>query len=1257
MNQSRNRPGASAPGLAGLGLYLLLLLPGVAAAQQVSTIAHGQGAPEALTHEPDGRALVAAQGRIYRLFEFNAEPLVVAGTGVRGFAGDGGPATQAQIGEVGAIVSMWDGAIVFADTSNHRIRRIDADGTISTIAGNGSASPSGDGGPATTAGLPSPQGLAPSADGGLYVSSGNRIRFISSGGVIGAFAGDEVAGHVNGDSASARFDRPGALAAVNDGGPGLLVADRGNLRIRMIALQTGQVSDIAGNGSDGYAGESGRALDLPLGEVSGMTGVASIYATIAGSHRIVRISPYYGDIAPFAGTGTAGSTGDGGPAAQARFSSPAALASLDSSVNPGTVLVADVGNARVRRIAFMDRQPATPVPPTAQAGNAQARLVFESWPEPLQIRPEAYEVRATPGGRVESVPDLQAFQFEGLENGQAYTFALRAIYPGGPSAWSAESNSVTPFAPQIPTVADASIAEGDAGETALDFTISVPEPAPEDLLVYYVTTETGTADLSDFTAEGVYQVTIPAGQTSATYTVRILGDTTPEIDETFTVELRDGAGQVFASATGTILNDDGATDTTFYGVPDRFTLIENAAESSLDVLANDRRRNGDLAGGRLELLAAPANGSAWVDDRGSPADASDDVLQYRPDGDWSGVDTLVYRACDAANACYQETAAVRVTLDDPLSIITRGQSGRSFGEAGSPRAMSDIRYMATPLATPRAELFNVEADPRPSTPWEAGLSGTVTRLYTLPAPADAQASSWRIHARFGWNGGQRVFGYVGVDANGDGQPSADEVRCAATMRSDEEFCDFPLAHPGTGPVVYWVMVHNAQAWPADVDVHVAAVPMIASDGSVVATGPARVDAGDALAYIVSYNDPSIIEGELAVGYVRVFDGQQEVDSLPVTVEVDADPSTNSGSALSSGSPYAMRLLPGQAHDRLFVDVPAGASELRVTIASAEDVDLYVAKASPSADIAAIGSAPSRASADASAVGPGGNETLSVSGAALSPGRWYVTPVNSDEDLASVTITATVTSAATPVVRPGSYFNAGRSGHGIFLYPAGNQWAGIWYTYGYGGRPTWYYAQGPRPGADGIWRAPVYHSAWIGNGNRLTRIGQVMVTPTGPDQFTFTHEVHGLTGSEPMSALGRGCPTYSGLPVDASSHWFDPATAGAGFSVQLWPQYEFYAAFVYDKQGSARFLSAESTFAGQAEATLSLEQLRGTPPTSFWQGTPMRFPVGTLRRTFAGGTLAGIDVSATFTDGVTGTWSASSTLQPLGGEGTTQGCAP
>ena len=210
---------------------------------------------------------------------------------------------------------------------------------------------------------------------------------------------------------------------------------------------------------------------------------------------------------------------------------------------------------------------------------------------------------------------------------------------------------------------------------------------------------------------------------------------------------------------------------------------------------------------------------------------------------------------------------------------------------------------------------------------------------------------------------------------------------------------------------------------------------------------------------------------------------------------------------------------------------------------------------------------------ASATGPSGDETLVLQAPTLTEGRWYViarTPSGLPVDY-RLRVTLEGTQAPTP---PGSYYNPQRPGHGLFLYPAGNQWAGLWYAYAAQGLPTWYYAQGPKPGADGIWHAPLYHSVWTGTGNRLTPIGHVTVTPNGPDAFTFTHEVHGLTGSEPMAALGRGCPTYAGLPVDASSHWFDPASAGSGFSVQLWTQYEYYAAFVYDGQGSARFLAAE-----------------------------------------------------------------------------------
>ena len=156
--------------------------------------------------------------------------------------------------------------------------------------------------------------------------------------------------------------------------------------------------------------------------------------------------------------------------------------------------------------------------------------------------------------------------------------------------------------------------------------------------------------------------------------------------------------------------------------------------------------------------------------------------------------------------------------------------------------------------------------------------------------------------------------------------------------------------------------------------------------------------------------------------------------------------------------------------------------------------------------------------------------------------------------ASTTVTATVT-ASPPSVRPGGYFNADRSGHGLFVYPSGTDWAGLWYTYLEDGSSTWYYLQGARPAANGLWRATMYRSVWNGSSNTLTPVGEASATPTGADAFTWTWTLDGQTGSEPFASFGRGCPSVAGQTVDASAHWFDPARAGTGYSVQLIPNYE------------------------------------------------------------------------------------------------------
>ena len=160
----------------------------------------------------------------------------VAGNGARGFSGDGASATAAQLGDPDAVAIDGAGNLYSAETYNHRVRRITPSGVISTVAGNGSAGFSGDGGPATPAQLSVPSGVAVGPDGDLdIVDFGNqRIRRVTRSGIIETMAGDGTQGFRGdgGTAAAAQLDYP-RCAAVDSAGF-LYIVDSGNRRIRKI---------------------------------------------------------------------------------------------------------------------------------------------------------------------------------------------------------------------------------------------------------------------------------------------------------------------------------------------------------------------------------------------------------------------------------------------------------------------------------------------------------------------------------------------------------------------------------------------------------------------------------------------------------------------------------------------------------------------------------------------------------------------------------------------------------------------------------------------------------------------------------------------------------------------------------------------------------------------------------------------------------------------------------------------------------------
>jgi hypothetical protein len=810
------------------------------------------------------------------------------------------------------------------------------------------------------------------------------------------------------------------------------------------------------------------------------------------------------------------------------------------------------------------------------------------------------------------------------------------------------------------SIAPASVTEGNAGTRAASFTISLSQAATGTVRFGAVTSDLTAQAGSDYVAALALDQSIAAGQTSATFSVDVSGDTIAEPDELFNVTLQNvvGADIANARASGTIVNDDDGLLPVLAARDDRWILPENAPSTDINVRANDDYDAARLAGGSLSITAAPAQGSASVQTRGTSGTAADDTLLYTPAANFSGEVDLGYRLCEGAGRCVD--GVLSLVVRPSLDVAINSASGSGYQDLGLQglRALPAAEFSATRLLAPEIISQTLPVDPSPESPWDAGRIGTQSVLRSVAPSNDGQSEARRVlvDARSLETGDVDL--YLGLDLDADGTPDPNELRCTAAMGSAVERCE--LAVTAQAPAVaYWVMAHNRSAASHNVRLDHWVVRLVpdeasaAASGRLLATGPGRLGAAAAFPLRLAWTDLTALPGESRLGYVTLrSDSATPAGVFPVQVTRSA--AEVPAVALASGTPVTIALAPGATQDRIYIDVPAGATRLVATTTSTRNVDLYLANAAVTG-APAIVAAPPRAAAQATAAGASGNESINLSGASLLPGRWYVTVVNAAAEPASVSVRATVLGQA-PVVRPGSYFNNQRGGHGLFLYPAGTDLAGLWYTYLQDGSPTWYYLQGAAPGTNGIWAAKLYRSAWTGTGNRLTEIGRASVTPSGADAFSFSYTLDGETGAEPLAALGRGCPSLSGAPLDVSSHWFNPATSGTGYSVQMFPGYEFYAAFVYDGLGVPRFLVAERNGFGGAEATLPLEQLTGFCPLCARPGAPARQAIGSFTRRFSGGSFANITLNGSYTGPVPGTWSANQAVQALGGPGTTQGCA-
>ncbi len=272
-----------------------------------------------------------------------------AGTGRQGFSGDGGPARSALINQPRDSAIGPGGSLYVADTYNNRIRRVDPDGIITTIAGTGSSTFGGDGGPATSASISLPHDVTVDTNGDIYIadSKHHRIRLIDPAGTITTVAGTGSSGF-NGDNrlaTSAKLKHPKSVAVF---GGSLYIADGMNNRIRRVDLETRLITTIAGTGVAGFSGDGGPATHAAINvpQRIAFDSVGNLYFTDTLNNRIRRVDAATGVISTVAGTGNAAFSGDGGLAVNASLRHPRGIA----VVNDDILYIADSENHRIREV-------------------------------------------------------------------------------------------------------------------------------------------------------------------------------------------------------------------------------------------------------------------------------------------------------------------------------------------------------------------------------------------------------------------------------------------------------------------------------------------------------------------------------------------------------------------------------------------------------------------------------------------------------------------------------------------------------------------------------------------------------------------------------------------------------------------------------------------------------------------------------------------------------------------------------------------
>lgn len=547
-------------------------------------------------------------------------------------------------------------------------------------------------------------------------------------------------------------------------------------------------------------------------------------------------------------------------------------------------------------------------------------------------------------------------------------------------------------------------------------------------------------------------------------------------------------------------------------------------------------------------------------------------------------------------------------IPDELSFNVSSERGQLItqftGVIALPRPIAQL----SAFSKVTTEATALVGDTTASDPFDSEGGGTALRLVTINAPG---GQFWASTAS---SAGRDLDLFLGRDANNDGLATVNEILCKKNGSESQESCRIDVMQVGR----YWLLVQNASASTVSSPVVIEYAAIAAPDQSTTRAnfaalpGKTPLDAGFpiTLAYDLGGSAPG--STYLATLALRA-DALAAAPMSTTLVRLNRSAGAETPLVLLDQRLEGIAVEAGSNRSKIGFSVPAGASGISISGNSTGALNAEIVRAGASESM--LEGASSNSPVLATAAFSSASTNITLTGAALSPGRYYLRLTNPSPNGVSASLKLNVvTNTAAPSLAPELYYNPARSGHGLVVTRAGADAQFLWYTYDQSGQPTWYlflptgyYGTNPS-----VFTGPLLRSTWDGSQGSGGQIaGYASITRTATNEFVFDFNLLGLSGSEPMQFLGAsGCISGDNVrtPTDFTGLWYQPSTAGWGASVHIAPGLEFVPFFIYDDLGQPRWVlgtHGAPTVANIAPATNSLSQLFGFCPTCSYTGTTQR----------------------------------------------------